>query len=90
VRRDAAEDALLSARLAHQPDASLRQVAYAAVQQSARPARRAEREVALLDQRHTQPAHRRVARHARADNPATDHQHIDIGVGERMRHVSPG
>ena len=72
MRRDVVNHLLLDARLVHQADAALRQVAQPAVQQAARTAAGAEGKVVLLDQPDPQPAHRRIPGDARADNAAAD------------------
>ena len=76
VRRDVMNHLLLDARLAHQADAALGQVAQPAVQQPARTAARAEGKVVLLDQPDPQPAHRRIPGDARADDAAADNEHV--------------
>ena len=69
VRRQAVEQqAALAQRLADEPELELLEIAQAAVDQLARPARRARGEVALLDERDPQPARSRVERRAAADD----------------------
>jgi hypothetical protein len=64
------------------------EVAHAAVHQPRRPARRAGGEVVALDERHAQPARRRVARHPGAGHAAADDEQIEHPVGERAQ--APG
>jgi hypothetical protein len=45
----------------------------------------AEREIVALEERHLEPAHRRVARHADAVHPAADHDDVHIGGAARER-----
>ena len=77
VGRDATQNALLAARFVHQSDAALGEIAQAAVQQPARPAAGAEGQIVLFDQSHSQPAHRRVACHARPHDSAAHDEHVE-------------
>src|SRR5207249_570576 len=73
---DIVQNPFLDAGLAHQPEPALRQVAEAAVKETARAAAGPEGEVMLLDEPHAQAAHGRIAGHARAYNPAPDDQNV--------------
>ena len=77
MRRDVADHAFFGACFPDQSDASLGQVANAAVQQSAGAAACTGSKVGLFDDRGSQAAHRGIARDARADDSAADHQHIE-------------
>ena len=82
VRRDGQQDAPLAQRLGDEPDLAVLQIAEAAVDQPARPRAGSGREVAPLDQPDPQPAHRRIARHAGADDPAPDDEQVERLVGQ--------
>ena len=78
MRSDPIEGALFQARFAHQTNATLSQVAKAAVKESARTAAGSGGEIVLLDQPDAQAAQRRVAGDARTDDPAAHDQQIEI------------
>ncbi|BCB80234.1 hypothetical protein Pflav_066440 [Phytohabitans flavus] len=71
------EQAPLGERLVHQVQLELLEVAQAAVDQLARPARRARRQVTGLDQRDAQPSGGGIQRGARAGDTATDDEDVE-------------
>ena len=77
VRRHLHEQRALVGALEHQPELRVLEVAEAAVHQLRRLGRRARREVGLLDERHLEPAQRRVARDARAGDAAADDEQVE-------------
>ena len=85
----AAQVIALAARLEHQRELVVLEVAQPAVDQLRRLAAGAAREVALLDQRDAEPAHGGVAGDAGAVDAAADHEQIERGrrqcLGERRR-----
>ncbi len=90
VRRNAVDDALLDACLAHQADAPLREIAKATVQQPAAAAAGAEGEVAAVDEAGFEAPESRVARHSRADDPSPDDEDVEDPITERGKVFSPG
>ena len=64
--------------LPHQPHVAETQVAKTAVDQLRRGTRRAPAEVAGVDERHRQPGTGGVRRSRRADDPATDHEEVEL------------
>jgi hypothetical protein len=86
VRRELLDEqpALLQ-RLGHEPEVEHLEVAQAAVDEFARPARRAGREVAGLDQPDGQTAGGGVERGTRADDTAADDQDVELTAGFRRR-----
>ena len=85
VRRGGREhDAPLPRALMRDPDSALREIAQPAVNKLGTPARRAEREVVLLDQRDGQPARDGVERGTGAGHAAADDENVDdLAVSER-------
>ena len=78
VRRQAlGEQAPLVERLAHEPEVEALEVAQAAVDELARAAGGAGGEVALLDQRHREPAAGGVERDAAAGDAAADDEDVE-------------
>src|SRR5271157_136325 len=80
---------------------TLADVAQSPVNELGRAARGSRREVIALDQQSPQSPRRRVPKHARAGDPATDHEHVeplalclrkrDLTLDERPAHSSlPG
>ncbi len=91
VRREALQALALAHRLEHQAHVTLLEVAEPAVDQLRRPARRAGREVAALYERHSEPAHGRVARYAGAVDAAAHYEDVERIAAERGERVtSPG
>ena len=85
VRRGAREQQLaLAQRLAHEPDVAHLEVAQPAVDELARGARGAGREVARLDEPDAQPARGGVERRARAGDPAADDERSSSPEAERL------
>ena len=82
MRSDVTHGFALERRFAHQCHVALRQVTDAAVHQLRRAARRSGGEIARFDQRHRQPAHRRIARDTGARDAAADHRHVEIHGAE--------
>src|SRR2546423_647803 len=81
VRGELDEQLALEQRLAHEPEVEVLQVAQAAVDQLARPAARAEREVLALDERDAVAARGGVERHPGARDAAADHDDVEaIGL----------
>ncbi len=78
MRRDAHQDPSLAARLEDEVELSVLEVAQSAVHEPRRAAAGATGEVLLLDERHVQPAHRRIPRDAGARHAATDDQHVEV------------
>src|SRR5439155_26644251 len=75
----------------HEADAPLREIAQAAVKQARRAAAAAEGEVALVNEEGSQTAHGRIARDARADDPAADDEDVKDFVrctGHRLVNIS--
>ena len=77
----AEEQRALRERLAHQAEVPLLQVAEPAVDQLARAARSARREVALLDQRDREASRRRIHGAARAGDAASDDDDVEDLLG---------
>ena len=65
-------------RLRDEPELQLLQVAQAAVEHLGGAGGRARREIAGLDQRHLEPAGRRVERRSAADDAAADHDQVEL------------
>jgi len=84
VRGDAQQDPSLAARFEHQPQIAVLQIAEAAVDQPGRAAARASRHVAFIHEGDAKAAQRRVARDARAGDPAADDQHVHRLGGHRV------
>ena len=78
-RRGLEEDAALDGALVGDADLSGGEVAQAAVDQLARPARRTEGEVVGVDREHGQPAGDRVEGDADTGDPEADDQDVDPG-----------
>ena len=83
-RDDVHQQPPLVMRLAHEPDVAEPQVAEAAVDQLRRRARRRAREVALVDERDREPVRRRRLRDAGADDPAADHEQVELARRELL------
>ena len=83
-RDDVHQHPPLVVRLAHEPDVAEPQVAEAAVDQLRRGARGRAGEVALVDERDVQPVRRRRLGDARADDPAADHEQVELGRAEPL------
>src|SRR3989442_537340 len=79
----------LAKALAHRPDPQVLERAQPAVNELARAAGSAGREVALLDQCDLEPARGRVQRGAAADNPATDHDDVELLLAHAAQRVAP-
>ena len=77
MRRVAHQPAPLVERLVHEPDVTVLQVSQSTVDQLRTLRRRAAREVVALDQRHPQPAMRRVEGDAGAGDATADHEHVE-------------
>ena len=82
VRRGAEQRAPLAARLEHEAEVAVLEVAHAAVDEPRRAARGAAREVVALDERDAEAAERGVARDAGAGDPAADDEEVDVIAGE--------
>ena len=82
MRRDVTDNTFFAARLTHESDAALSQIAHSAVQHPAGTAARAGRKIGLLNERRSQAAHCGVARDARADDPTADHEHVERRLSE--------
>ena len=83
-------DRALQQRLAHQAQVELLQVAQPAVHQLGRAAGGAGREVGLLHQRHAVATRGGVQRHPGAGDPAADHQHVELVLGQGGDGVGAG
>src|SRR4051812_31147640 len=70
------EDHFFDGRLANEADATLSEIAQSAMQQAGRAAAGAEGEIVLVGQERAQPPPRGIARNARTDNSAADHDHV--------------
>src|SRR5207247_11108327 len=89
VGREALQALALAHRLEHQAHVPLLEVAEPAMNQLGGPARGARGEVAALDERHPEPAHRRVARDAGAVAPAAHPEDIERLAAECGERVTP-
>ncbi len=91
VSRIGEQHLALAQRLAHQAELAVFEIAQAAMDELARGRGRGAGEIALLAQRHAEPAPRGVARDPRAVDAAPHHQQIDLGGhGARCRrHALP-
>src|SRR5437764_4426035 len=78
MRRESEQSPSLAARLKNEMEKPVLEVAESAVNQPRRAARRPAREVALFDERHAQPAQRRVAGATTAGNASADHEDIEL------------
>ena len=83
MRRDAQQPAPFGARLEHQMQMTVLEVAQTAVNEPRRAARGAAREIGLLDERDIQSAQRRIARDAASGDAAADHQDVEGPRAER-------
>ena len=79
---DVHQCAPLLVRLAHQPDVAHLEVAQPAMDQLGGGARGCRCEVAALDERHVEPVRARGLGDAGADDPATDHEQIEVARAE--------
>ncbi len=85
VRRDDVHQvAALLVRLAHEAHVAHLQVAQAAVDQLRRAGRRGGGEVAAVDERDVEPVRRRRFGDPRADDPAADHEQVELPGGELL------
>src|SRR5581483_594798 len=73
MRRDMAQNFFLHTGFPNESDPALLEVAQPAVQQPARAAARAGREIMAIDETDAKPAHGGVARHAAAHDATADH-----------------
>ena len=90
VRREPGDEQVaFPQRLPHQLEVALLQVPQAAVDQLARPARRAGGEVTGLDQTHPQAPGRGVQRGPRAGDAAAHHQDIERARGQLLQRCGP-
>jgi hypothetical protein len=80
------EEAAFFQRLAHEREVALLEVAQAAVDQFARPRRRAGRPVVCLDQRDGQATRHRVERCTRTDDAAADDEEIELSLTHFVEH----
>jgi hypothetical protein len=89
IRVHAQQQVALATGFARDREVAVREVAQAAVHHLRRTTRGARREVVALDEQRPQPARRRVAQHAGADDAAADHQHVHpVALGARERGAS--
>jgi len=65
-------------RLVDQMELPVLQVSNPAVNETRGTARGAAREIVALDQRHLEPAHRRVPGYPAAGDPASDHKQVEF------------
>src|SRR5438270_4289885 len=90
MRRQRLERQLsLIERFAHQPELQLFEIAQPAVEHLRTATRGAGSEVASLDERHLQPACRRVQRGTGADDPAADDNDVELLAAEPRPGVFP-
>jgi hypothetical protein len=82
VRRDAHERSPFPARLEHEMQMAMLEVAHAAMHESRRPARRAASEIVTLDECGGESPKRGVTRDTRAGYPSTNDQHIEFVLAE--------
>src|ERR1044072_3785539 len=78
MRRDAQQRFALTQRLPHQPKLEMLQISEPAMNQSRRSRTRTATDVTLIDQKHFQSTHSRVACDPRAVDSAADHNAIEI------------
>jgi hypothetical protein len=76
MRRDAQQDAALTARLEHEMEESVLQIPHASVHEPRGAARRSAGKIVALQQRDLQPAQCGVPRNARAVDSAADYQNV--------------
>jgi hypothetical protein len=84
VRREVDVDLALEQRFAHEAEVEVLQVAQTAVDELARPRRRAGRVVVALHERDAIAAGRGVEGDAGARDPAADHEHVERFTGQRV------
>jgi hypothetical protein len=89
VRRNAQERASLAARLEHQMQMPMLEIAYAAMNESRRSARCAASEIVTLDERRAKTAQCRIPRNPRAVDATADDQHIERFSGEPLQPSRP-
>src|SRR4029079_18353346 len=78
VRRNEHERSSLATRLEHEVQMPMLEVAHAAVHEPRRATGRSTREVVALDERRSEPAHRRLAGDTGAVDSAADHEHVEV------------
>jgi hypothetical protein len=84
------DEPALPQRLVHQPEVEHLQVAQAAVQQLAGPARRSAGQVPPVDEPDPQSPGRGVQRRTGADHPAPDDQDVELLLGHPVQRFGPG
>src|SRR5688572_4130089 len=77
MRRDASKRVPLPARLHHQSQRALFEIAKSAMYQLRGTAGSAAGEIRLVDQRNAQPAERRISSYSRPEDPAPDDHYIE-------------